>query len=125
MFPTLSVPQNNLRVFIFEIPPHLLPTKSLSWFVAFPLNRFGYIEFYDPGAVVGALAMQGYELMGHPVMVKVSEAEKNVVNTTVTARFIVAQPCYVLLTLSLSQHCCNGRPRLCSFVCGQSPPKDY
>jgi RNA-binding protein 39 len=50
---------------------------------------FGYIEFYDPGAVVGALAMQGYELMGHPVMVKVSEAEKNVVNTTVTASTVV------------------------------------
>jgi RNA-binding protein 39 len=47
-------------------------------------SRFGYIEFYDPSAVVGALAMQGYELMGHAVMVKVSEAEKNVVNTTVT-----------------------------------------
>eukprot|EP00668_Euglena_longa_P011401 GGOE01013802.1.p1 GENE.GGOE01013802.1~~GGOE01013802.1.p1 ORF type:complete len:471 (-),score=89.33 GGOE01013802.1:104-1516(-) len=46
---------------------------------------FGYIEFYDPSAVVGALAMQGYELNGHAVMVKVSEAEKNVVNTTAVA----------------------------------------
>ena len=51
-------------------------------------SRFGYIEFYDPSAVVGALAMQGYELMGHAVMVKVSEAEKNVVNTTVTNPYV-------------------------------------
>lgn len=49
--------------------------------------RFGYIEFYDPSAVVGALAMQGYELMGHAVMVKVSEAEKNV------SAVAVAAPC--------------------------------
>eukprot|EP00999_Lentomonas_sp_LEN2_P002559 NODE_441_length_1499_cov_51.904519_g409_i0.p1 GENE.NODE_441_length_1499_cov_51.904519_g409_i0~~NODE_441_length_1499_cov_51.904519_g409_i0.p1 ORF type:complete len:486 (+),score=105.78 NODE_441_length_1499_cov_51.904519_g409_i0:107-1459(+) len=41
---------------------------------------FGYIEFYDPNAIVGALALQGIQLMGHAVMVKISEAERHAPN---------------------------------------------
>ncbi|KAK9164576.1 hypothetical protein Syun_005478 [Stephania yunnanensis] len=45
----------------------------------------GYIEFYDAMSVPMAIALSGQVLLGQPVMVKPSEAEKNLVqsNTTV------------------------------------------
>ncbi|KAL3514980.1 hypothetical protein ACH5RR_021882 [Cinchona calisaya] len=37
----------------------------------------GYVEFYDVMSVPMAIALSGQPLLGHPVMVKPSEAEKN------------------------------------------------
>ncbi|XP_076937892.1 uncharacterized protein LOC143605786 isoform X2 [Bidens hawaiensis] len=45
----------------------------------------GYIEFYDAMSVPMAIALSGQPLLGHPVMVKPSEAEKNLVQSTATA----------------------------------------
>ncbi|CAM8912408.1 unnamed protein product [Rhodiola kirilowii] len=42
----------------------------------------GYIEFYDVMSVPMAIALSGQLLMGQPVMVKPSEAEKNLVQST-------------------------------------------
>ncbi|XP_076910223.1 uncharacterized protein LOC143567794 isoform X2 [Bidens hawaiensis] len=42
----------------------------------------GYIEFYDAMSVPMAIAMSGQLLLGQPVMVKPSEAEKNLVQST-------------------------------------------
>ncbi|PKA46992.1 29 kDa ribonucleoprotein A, chloroplastic [Apostasia shenzhenica] len=39
----------------------------------------GYIEFYDAMSVPMAIALSGHQLLGQPVMVKPSEAEKNLV----------------------------------------------
>ncbi|XAR73244.1 hypothetical protein NMG60_11007152 [Bertholletia excelsa] len=41
----------------------------------------GYIEFYDAMSVPMAIALSGHLLLGQPVMVKPSEAEKNLVQT--------------------------------------------
>ncbi|KAJ7556091.1 hypothetical protein O6H91_05G068300 [Diphasiastrum complanatum] len=46
---------------------------------------FGYIEFYDAMCVPMAIAMSGQLLLGQPIMVKPSEAEKNLVQSTSTA----------------------------------------
>ncbi|KAL5703614.1 hypothetical protein ACHQM5_022143 [Ranunculus cassubicifolius] len=43
----------------------------------------GYVEFYDAMSVPMAIALSGHNLMGQPVMVKPSEAEKNLVQSTV------------------------------------------
>ncbi|CAL0316221.1 unnamed protein product [Lupinus luteus] len=43
---------------------------------------FGYIEFYDAMSVPMAIALSGQPLLGQPVMVKPSEAEKNLVQST-------------------------------------------
>ncbi|KAK9666770.1 hypothetical protein RND81_14G210000 [Saponaria officinalis] len=45
----------------------------------------GYIEFYDVMSVPMAIAMSGQLIRGQPVMVKPSEAEKNLVQSTSTA----------------------------------------
>lgn len=45
----------------------------------------GYIEFYDAMSVPMAIALSGHQLMGQPVMVKPSEAEKNLVQSTASA----------------------------------------
>ncbi|GMH13520.1 hypothetical protein Nepgr_015361 [Nepenthes gracilis] len=45
----------------------------------------GYIEFYDVMSVPMAIALSGQPLLGQPVMVKPSEAEKNLVQSTSTA----------------------------------------
>ncbi|XP_068639259.1 uncharacterized protein [Aristolochia californica] len=45
----------------------------------------GYIEFYDVMSVPMAIALSGQLLLGQPVMVKPSEAEKNLVQSTTTA----------------------------------------
>ncbi|OVA00238.1 RNA recognition motif domain [Macleaya cordata] len=45
----------------------------------------GYIEFYDAMSVPMAIALSGHQLFGQPVMVKPSEAEKNLVQSTATA----------------------------------------
>ncbi|KAL9256802.1 RNA-binding protein 39-like protein [Drosera capensis] len=42
----------------------------------------GYIEFYDVMSVPMAIALTGQQLLGQPVMVKPSEAEKNLVPST-------------------------------------------
>ncbi|XP_030974598.1 RNA-binding protein 39 [Quercus lobata] len=42
----------------------------------------GYIEFYDAMSVPMAIALSGNLLLGQPVMVKPSEAEKNLVQST-------------------------------------------
>ncbi|KAL8229389.1 hypothetical protein R6Q57_014289 [Mikania cordata] len=42
----------------------------------------GYIEFYDAMSVPMAIALSGHLLLGQPVMVKPSEAEKNLVQST-------------------------------------------
>ncbi|XP_042429311.1 RNA-binding protein 39-like isoform X2 [Zingiber officinale] len=45
----------------------------------------GYIEFYDVMSVPMAIALSGQLLLGQPVMVKPSEAEKNLVQSNTTA----------------------------------------
>ncbi|GLT86050.1 hypothetical protein SLE2022_042130 [Rubroshorea leprosula] len=45
----------------------------------------GYIEFYDVMSVPMAIALSGQPLLGQPVMVKPSEAEKNLVQSTASA----------------------------------------
>ncbi|GAB2267834.1 hypothetical protein Dimus_002811 [Dionaea muscipula] len=45
----------------------------------------GYIEFYDAMSVPMAIALSGQPLLGQPVMVKPSEAEKNLVQSTAAA----------------------------------------
>ncbi|KAJ0971995.1 hypothetical protein J5N97_019954 [Dioscorea zingiberensis] len=42
----------------------------------------GYVEFYDVMSVPNAIALSGHLLLGQPVMVKPSEAEKNLVQST-------------------------------------------
>ncbi|XP_055962222.1 uncharacterized protein LOC126653691 isoform X2 [Mercurialis annua] len=44
----------------------------------------GYIEFYDVMSVPMAIALSGQPLLSQPVMVKPSEAEKNLVQSTTT-----------------------------------------
>ncbi|KAF8411609.1 hypothetical protein HHK36_004166 [Tetracentron sinense] len=41
----------------------------------------GYVEFYDTVSVPMAIALSGHQLYGQPVMVKPSEAEKNLVQS--------------------------------------------
>lgn len=41
------------------------------------LDRVGYVEFYEEESVQNALAMSGQKLLGIPVLVQMSEAEKN------------------------------------------------
>ncbi|KAI3745243.1 hypothetical protein L1987_58352 [Smallanthus sonchifolius] len=50
----------------------------------------GYIEFYDAMSVPMAIALSGQPLLGHPVMVKPSEAEKNLVQSTATVGGVAA-----------------------------------
>ncbi|XP_045819536.1 RNA-binding protein 39-like [Trifolium pratense] len=45
----------------------------------------GYIEFYDAMSVPMAIALSGQLLLGQPVMVKPSEAEKNLVQSNTTS----------------------------------------
>lgn len=45
----------------------------------------GYIEFYDAMSVPMAIALSGQPLFGQPVMVKPSEAEKNLAQSTTSA----------------------------------------
>ncbi|KAL5555799.1 hypothetical protein UlMin_038035 [Ulmus minor] len=45
----------------------------------------GYIEFYEALSVPVAIALSGHLLLGQPVMVKPSEAEKNLVQSNTTA----------------------------------------
>lgn len=40
-------------------------------------SSVGYVEFYDEESVQNALAMSGQKLLGIPVLVQMSEAEKN------------------------------------------------
>ncbi|XP_077248687.1 uncharacterized protein LOC143888214 isoform X2 [Tasmannia lanceolata] len=52
----------------------------------------GYIEFYDAMSVPMAIALSGHLLLGQPVMVKPSEAEKNLVQSTASVGGSVAGP---------------------------------
>ncbi|XP_074334250.1 uncharacterized protein LOC141671796 isoform X2 [Apium graveolens] len=45
----------------------------------------GYIEFYDAMSVPMAIALSGHLLLGQPVMIKPSEAEKNLVQSNASA----------------------------------------
>ncbi|KAI7994134.1 putative RNA-binding protein 23 [Camellia lanceoleosa] len=45
-------------------------------------KRVGYIEFFDAMSVPMAIALSGQPLLGHPIMVKPSEAKKNLVQST-------------------------------------------
>ncbi|XP_010912455.1 uncharacterized protein [Elaeis guineensis] len=49
----------------------------------------GYIEFYDAMSVPMAIALSGQLLLGQPVMVKPSEAEKNLVQSNSTGMGVV------------------------------------
>ncbi|CAL5374084.1 unnamed protein product [Camellia sinensis] len=51
-----------------------------------------YIEFYDAMSVPMAIALSGHLLLGQPVMVKPSEAEKNLVQTNAAAGGLVVGP---------------------------------
>ncbi|GMH01403.1 hypothetical protein Nepgr_003242 [Nepenthes gracilis] len=50
------------------------------------LRRCWCIEFYDAMSVPMAIALSGQLVLGQPVMVKPSEAEKNLVQSTATGR---------------------------------------
>ncbi|GAA0146476.1 RNA splicing factor [Lithospermum erythrorhizon] len=52
----------------------------------------GYIEFYDVMSVPMAIAMSGQLLLGQPVMVKPSEAEKNLVQSNASGGSSVVGP---------------------------------
>ncbi|XP_048426902.1 RNA-binding protein 39-like isoform X1 [Pyrus x bretschneideri] len=52
----------------------------------------GYIEFYDAMSVPMAIALSGQLLMGQPVMVKPSEAEKNLVQSNTSGAAGVVGP---------------------------------
>ncbi|KAI3515231.1 hypothetical protein L1887_14027 [Cichorium endivia] len=54
----------------------------------------GYIEFYDAMSVPMAIALSGQPLLGQPVMVKPSEAEKNLVQSTATAAGVAGGAAY-------------------------------
>ena len=41
------------------------------------MSRVGYVEFRNPGSVSEAISMTGQRLLGIPIIVQVSEAEKN------------------------------------------------
>jgi RNA-binding protein 39 len=51
----------------------------------FSIYVYRYIEFFDAMSVPMAIALTGQLLLGQPVMVKPSEAEKNLVQSTATA----------------------------------------
>jgi RNA-binding protein 39 len=50
-----------------------------------PFTLCRYIEFYDVMSVPMAIALSGQLLLGQPVMVKPSEAEKNLVQSTASS----------------------------------------
>lgn len=54
--------------------------------------RCRYIEFYDVMSVPMAIALSGQLLLGQPVMVKPSEAEKNLVQSTASSGSSVTGP---------------------------------
>ncbi|KAG6774088.1 hypothetical protein POTOM_021437 [Populus tomentosa] len=49
------------------------------------LKNLGYVEFYDAMSVPMAIALSGQLLFGQPVMVKPSEAEKNLVQSSASS----------------------------------------
>ena len=53
--------------------------------VSSPVCLCSYIEFYDAMSVPMAIALSGQTLLSQPVMVKPSEAEKNLVQSTTSA----------------------------------------
>ncbi|MQL81804.1 hypothetical protein Taro_014259 [Colocasia esculenta] len=55
----------------------------------------GYIEFYDVMSVPNAIAISGQLLLGQPVMVKPSEAEKNLVQSNVSGGTALVRKLYV------------------------------
>ncbi|CAI5462874.1 unnamed protein product [Closterium sp. Yama58-4] len=67
----------------------------------------GYIEFYDPMAVPMALALSGQLLLGTPVMVKPSEAEKNLAAAQSAASAAAAGGAGLLATGSKRLHVGN------------------
>ncbi|CAA7405225.1 unnamed protein product [Spirodela intermedia] len=55
----------------------------------------GYVEFYDVLSVPNAIALSGQLLFGQPVMVKPSEAEKNLAQSNVSAGSALSRKLYV------------------------------
>jgi RNA-binding protein 39 len=53
---------------------------------------FGYVEFADPSSVQSSLSLIGQMLDGHSMMIKASEAEKNVVGVPTTQSTYTVQP---------------------------------
>ncbi|KAL4289178.1 hypothetical protein AHAS_Ahas19G0360200 [Arachis hypogaea] len=73
---------------------------------------FGYIEFYDVMSVPMAIALSGQFLLGQPVMVKPSEAEKNLVRLSLSSCLLMKVGTAKVLDL------CRGAHILCgSFDC--------
>ncbi|GFY94568.1 splicing factor, CC1-like protein [Actinidia rufa] len=60
------------------------------WWTNSPVTKLGYIEFFDAMSVPMAIALSGQPLLGQPVMVKPSEAEKNLVQSTTSAAAVAA-----------------------------------
>ena len=52
---------------------------QFSLFILFQvlMNSVGYVEFRNPGSVSEAISMTGQKLLGIPVIVQITEAEKN------------------------------------------------
>lgn len=46
-------------------------------FVELIVSSVGYVEFLDVEGVVNALAMSGKKLLGIPIIVELTESEKN------------------------------------------------
>lgn len=64
----------------------LIHAGSEYFYICFSCNLIDvscrYVEFYDVMSVPMAIALSGQPLLGQPVMVKPSEAEKNLVQST-------------------------------------------
>lgn len=72
-------------IFVYSHYPALFLANSILYFspsLSFPLCRFGYVEYVERATVPKALALSGSTFMGQPIIVQVTQAEKNrVVNT--------------------------------------------
>lgn len=71
--------KGSVRCFCLEITPadscEAFPSPSVFFFL--PFFRVGYVEFRELESVQKALALTGTKLLGLPVMVQYTEAEKN------------------------------------------------
>ncbi|XP_072083779.1 probable RNA-binding protein sce3 isoform X1 [Arachis hypogaea] len=66
---------------------------------------FGYIEFYDVMSVPMAIALSGQFLLGQPVMVKPSEAEKNLVRLSLSSCLLMKVGTAKVLDLCRCEKC--------------------
>ena len=56
--------------------PDVLRGKLFSYFPKL-MDSVGYVEFRNPGSVSEAISMTGQRLLGIPIIVQITEAEKN------------------------------------------------